>query len=873
MPDVDHWDAEHPAIWQEKVGTGPTARAITLRHPTYPFTADWDPRTGDLIKIAATYLEKVKSMLGLQSVTFQDHTIKTSGILPLTWLAVSNDGTNSRDLSNSVWISRRDPNPPSQIIDRTAILFAVQSLPDQGKPRPIGSRRGIRVVAHVSTGSPTVRITGATCSIELADPVAMSLRPDMAFLPFDFFSEFARDNLRNIVRASAGLGHVRPAIVGLSIRSAADGQSIFEYYMTATRRSHRADAPSEALTFRIRSDQSLDQAVIETFPLFSHCADVTTRLFVQDPASAEGSFTPHPYCGPQLFERFRCDVVLPGLAPGNPTTLRDNLNQVEVMQSRFCGRLTTGVGAPNETQPEAANLGSIPHARTNVFAAASGYQHARNLFDNMRSYGLRPEDYFRLAALPLHVRYRAGVPPGPGKDGNTVNARVDYDAPHADFDAALVDDHLKPLQIRFALADVQRSGSQRQPLGVAADPRWNWHEFGHVLIAAATGALELPFVHSTGDALAAILSDPSSSLSDPAKSKVAPSWRGATFPWVYLNRRHDRSVYDGWSWSGSFHRPARFTSQSAFLRKGYDSEQILSTTLFRLYRSLGGDTFSAPDVRQSAAHYTAYLIMRAIAWLGPINWAPAETPDQFVSALVDADIATAPITANVATAPTPPAFPERVGGCAHKVVRWAFEAQGLYASSNPQDVVNAPGRPPEVDIFIDDRRAAYKPAYAGGPVHAAGSYTPVPLDWMPVPPGSPDAPAWHATEQAIRVDGNGDVWVTVRNRGSMGAADVVIDIWHAAPAAGIAPDWESGEWNHLGTAGPRAVGPGASETFGPVSALPAGRPRFILAATTCPADLANIDPVTGLPCETGRTPIVDLVAGDNNVGLRLLPGP
>jgi hypothetical protein len=53
-----------------------------------------------------------------------------------------------------------------------------------------------------------------------------------------------------------------------------------------------------------------------------------------------------------------------------------------------------------------------------------------------------------------------------------------------------------------------------------------------------------------------------------------------------------------------------------------------------------------------------------------------------------------------------------------------------------------------------------------------------------------------------------------------------------------------------------------------VSGLPAGRPRFILAAATCRADLANIDQVTGLPCVTGPTPIVDLVAGDNNLGLR-----
>jgi hypothetical protein len=856
VPDADHWNAEHGAIWQEKVGTGLMARAITLRHPTYPFTADWVPKTSDrLIAIAATYFEKVKSLLGLED---------TSGMLPLTSLPISPNGENPRALPNSVWITRRDQ--ASEIIDSTAILFFVQALNSPEGLKPIGSRLGIRIVAHVSTDA-RVRITGATRSIELLDRVLAAVPsspPAMEFSPFQFFDPSTRNRLRNFVTAEVGLVGVTPAVDGMRIRSAAGGQLIFEFYMTASRQSDRVDATSEALTLRIRSDQGPDEAVIERFPLFANCADVTAMLFSRDPPSEEGAFSPHPHCGPDAFEPYRSPVALPGLTLPQPTELKDDLDQVSVMQSRLAGPLSNR-GPVDETQPERADLNNIPNARTNIFAAASAYQHARELFDKMRSYGLRPEYYFRLAALPLRIRYRAGISPGPGKDGRTVNARVDHDPPDPDFDVALVGADLKHLQIRYALGDLQRSGSAREPLGVAADPRWSWHEFSHVLIAATTGALELPFVHSTGDALAAILSDPGSKLGDPARSKVAPSWRGATFPWIYLDRRHDRSVYDGWSWSGTYHRQARFTSQSAFRRKGYDSEQILSTTLFRLYRSLGGETFSAPAFRQAAADYTAYLIMRAIAWLGPINWAPAETPDQFVSALTDADIGTAVGMSAVFSGP--------IGGCAHKVVRWAFEAQGLYATSNPQDVVNAPGDPPEVDIFIDDRRAAYKPAYAADPAHAAGSYTPVPLDWNPVPPGSPDAPAWHATEQSIRVDGAGDVWVTVRNRGSMRAEEVVVDIWHAEPTNGEAPDWESGQWKHLDPTEPKAVGPEASETFGPVSGLPASRPRFILAAATCPADLANIDLDTGLPCATGLTPIVALVAGDNNLGLRLFSGP
>jgi hypothetical protein len=43
---------------------------------------------------------------------------------------------------------------------------------------------------------------------------------------------------------------------------------------------------------------------------------------------------------------------------------------------------------------------------------------------------------------------------------------------------------------------------------------------------------------------------------------------------------------------------------------------------------------------------------------------------------------------------------ERIGGCVHKVIRWAFEAQGLYRS-----FTNAPGYPPPVDIFIEPHLA------------------------------------------------------------------------------------------------------------------------------------------------------------------------
>jgi len=77
-----------------------------------------------------------------------------------------------------------------------------------------------------------------------------------------------------------------------------------------------------------------------------------------------------------------------------------------------------------------------------------------------------------------------------------------------------------------------------------------------------------------------------------------------TFPWVdgVIGRRHDRDVTAGWAWGGIFDGG------------GYYSEQILCTTHFRLYRSIGGDAAEFAT-KQFAVRYVAYLILRAIGSL------------------------------------------------------------------------------------------------------------------------------------------------------------------------------------------------------------------------------------------------------------------
>ena len=93
-------------------------------------------------------------------------------------------------------------------------------------------------------------------------------------------------------------------------------------------------------------------------------------------------------------------------------------------------------------------------------------------------------------------------------------------------------------------------------------------------------------------------------------------------------------------------RALKLPDEDRLRHKGYWTEQILSTSLFRLYRCLGGDTVGAgtqePDVdaRKRASDYVVYLIMRALQVLGDQRVVPANKAEAFVAALSDADVGT-----------------------------------------------------------------------------------------------------------------------------------------------------------------------------------------------------------------------------------------
>jgi hypothetical protein len=316
-------------------------------------------------------------------------------------------------------------------------------------------------------------------------------------------------------------------------------------------------------------------------------------------------------------------------------------------------------------------------------------------------------------------------------------------------------------------------------------------------------------------------------------------------------------------------------------RKGYWTEQILSSSLFRLYRAIGGDTNavgtqSQPDrsARESASHYSVYLIMRGIQILPTSTTVLANEPDQLVSALIDADIGTILWDVNFTVTFPPP----RIGGCVHKVIRWAFEVQGLYAGAGT--ITNAPGLPPPVDIYILDRRPLSEVSPYGAIAYGPGSYNPVSLDWDRHQSGSDAPPLWQADQSAIVVSG-GNISVKVGNRGGQQATNVKVTVWwHAWPSGSPPPKWTSPvstTWTPCtpSTGSGQTIDPGAPPvefdfTFNPPSS---GTRYLVLATATCGDDAANTDPTTLFPCSEQPTELIDLVPNDNNLGLIVVGGP
>jgi hypothetical protein len=733
------------------------------------------------------------------------------------------------------------------------------------KKQPLYGGQGLRVIVQTGPAKPQpvrVRITGVASTLPSARAAEIARITDqmMQNLP------------QRIARTFALPSGVELVDVGLRVPDE-DGaeekdRSPIIFAKTAPPDRHAYDPATYLLVMRDNPDWEHGLEPLSRRLLIA-AVNADADVFLQDPVSHNGAdhFTRlRPNRSWIVLDAKKVNVPLGDLPAGDgglvqlvdPDPNDPPDPDFRVMNSRLVDPPAPD-GAPRQVPASVKD-----HVRTNAFAAVNAFYHTRQLFDRLRYYGLPPAAYFRWVARPIDVQYRSGIRPGRG-DGRTVNAQVRWTS-RPDRGGMPVKGLI---EVCFALGDLDSAvgrlpanlppAGERSPLSVASDPRWCWHESCHILIAAAVGDLELHFAHSAGDAIAAILSDPASQLAADNEP-----WRGVTFPWVLIPRRHDRRVQDGWSWTGPLNRrEVYFAVPGQSDKRGYWAEQILSSSLFRLYRAIGGDSArfvggQPTQARENAADYVVYLIMRTIESLGWASVVPSTEPDQFVDAMRKVDTATAEV-------PGPGGY---VGGTVHKVVQWAFERQGLYGLPVPHSAVSGPEERAPIDLHIKDLRPT-----------PDGPYSPVDLR----------GDLWQADPGFFRVTGSTfkrkKIRIRVQNRGVVRADDTRVDVWVARvdeyavlPAPRIPdfpdpPNTPDPKWQHIGDAirsvpGRSGKTPGA-RTFGFTWTPPEGPPQkyAILAAASCDGDPSNIDPATGHPCLTVPGPIELLVGCDNNLGL------
>lgn len=506
----------------------------------------------------------------------------------------------------------------------------------------------------------------------------------------------------------------------------------------------------------------------------------TGSIFRMDPISLSGDATLIPAAPAASLNAWRTNLPIPDLDPAAPQPLAG----VNVALQ--------DVDLPAEASPTTDSPYDFTYgAKTPEFAAVNAYYHVNWFLELMEEMGFDLDAYFDGTARPIPVDHWA--------KGLAVNASCNGNAAGNGTGS-----------LRFGAA---QSG---QTVGIADDVRVVLHELGHALLWDHVSSPNFGWAHSAGDALAAILMDPESRAPD----------RFLTFPWPQagtgpLDRRHDRAVGAGWGFFGSMYNTQ------------YSGEQVLSTTLFRIYRSIGGDSPYLAD-RRWAARYVVYLIVKAIGTLTTTT----TDPRVFVTALMNADLTTT-------------SFEGHPGGCLHKVIRWSFEKQGLFqpAAVPGGGPVTREGDPPDVDVYVDDGRH--------------GEYPYLLAFWENQDMWVRRAPDGGTTHQPPIVGRPCFLYVRVKNRGLKPAQNVVVRGFHCNPGAGLVwPD----HWAPMDTPSAAAPGPipaGGAAVVGPLRWTPdtVGH-ECLIAMASADGDPANDTTVTGPVAHSRFVPF------DNNIGQR-----
>ena len=383
-------------------------------------------------------------------------------------------------------------------------------------------------------------------------------------------------------------------------------------------------------------------------------ASTNGQVFKQDPITISGNLVHTPNQEDIILNSYRTSEVLENLNAPAAGTQHLNGSRVTIVDIKV-----PAIAPP--TNPNAVDFNY--NTRTNNFAAVSAYYHTERFLELVEGLGFSLSSYFPGTVFPLEVDHR-GL-------GDVINA-------HCVGNGTFGIDHCC-----YALAD---RTNVTNPVGIAADWRVVLHEVaGHGILYEAVNGPNFVFSHSAGDSFAVILSDP--------ESQLTGSDRFLNFPWYHnlpgLDRRCDRDV-STWAWGG--------TNDNG----GYDSEQILATTHFRIYRSIGGDSTDV-NRKRFASRMMAYLMLRTIGDINPVN--NPNGPRDYCEQLMATDLL------NWTT--------EGIfGGAYNKVIRWSFEKQGEYQAVGAPTPVVTPGDPPLIDVYIDDGRHGeydFQPKYWNNP--------------------------------------------------------------------------------------------------------------------------------------------------------------
>ncbi|MEV7526385.1 hypothetical protein [Streptomyces sp. NPDC091371] len=456
------------------------------------------------------------------------------------------------------------------------------------------------------------------------------------------------------------------------------------------------------------------------------------------------------------------------------------------------------------TRPSGSDFDFAP--RSNGFAAVNAYYHQTQLFRRIADLGFPIASYFDGTDFPIPVDHR-----GTGED--QINAHW---APNGTGGTG---------HQCYSLCDLTNT---TQPLGRAVDPWVHWHEMGgHGSLGDHVGGGTFGFAHSAGDGLAALQMDPESSLRGTAARFHYAPFRPSSSP-----RRFDRT----WQWGGPKDD------------ENYQSEEILATCHFRIYRAIGGDH---PDLgrRLFASRAATYLILRAIGQLTPGTnpgnidpvtgtHVPGRGAQLWCEELQGADLENW-LSEGLS------------GGAYNKVIRWGFEKQGSYG-----------GKPPAVDVYIDDGRA--------------GEYQFQQAHWANQSMWNRNAPDGLPGHQNAVAGTKNFFYVKVRNRGTSASGTVTVQGYHCLPGAGLT--WP-GDFTPMspaaGLTAPSVPADSAGDVvLGPFEWVPNenvhGHDCALMIASTA-GDPSNVEHFTGSESIAEWR----LVPCDNNIGQRnvtLVPG-